>query len=167
MRNKLTLLFLLLFIAGCFEDTSYKNVGDIPFDPSIDDPDFEICSENLIKQYYVRYSADDPPRYKGEKITMENTIRKKYSFPDTAAENGFLTIRFIVNCKGKSGRFRIEEMDSNYQPKKFDPKISTQLLAITKALDGWIPRRRSTRYYDFYQYLTFKINRGQIIEILP
>ncbi len=160
-------LLILLFLAGCFQDTSYKNVGDIPLDPLQDDPNFMICSEKLIKQYYVRYSSDDPPRYRGEKRAMENTIREKYNFPETTGENGFLTIRFIVNCKGKSGRFRIEEMDANYQPKKFDSKISHQLLEITKALDGWTPRRRGTREYDFYQYLTFKIIHGQIIEILP
>lgn len=58
-------------------------------------------------------------------------------------------------------------MNFAYKPFKFDPKISEQLTEIVKGLNGWIPRKGRSRNYDFYQYLTFKIENGQIVKILP
>ncbi|MEN0003409.1 MAG: hypothetical protein AAF798_04675 [Bacteroidota bacterium] len=163
---KLTLLTLIILVTGCMQD-GYQNVGDIPFDASIDDENFKVCNERNIKQYYLRRSSDAPPSYRGEKRALEQAILSEYSFPEAAQENGYLTIRFIVNCEGAPGRFRVEEMDFSYQPKTFDPQITSQLLRLVKNLTDWVPRKRRNTTYDFYQYLTFKIQKGQVIEILP
>ena len=45
--------------------------------------------------------------------------------------------------------------------------ISEQLLNITKSLDGWVIGKHEGKAYDYYQYLTFKIEDGELIEILP
>jgi len=161
-----TTLALLTFLIACQTD-NYKSVGDIPHDNSLDETEFKVCNENRIKQYYVRRSSDTAPSYKGEKGGMENEILSKYTNPENSSESGYLTIRFLVNCKGEAGRFRMEEMDFNYKSKKFDKNISNQLLNIVKDLDGWIPRHRGETTYDYYQYLTFKIEQGQITKILP
>ena len=58
-------------------------------------------------------------------------------------------------------------MNFEYQPKKFDPEIKKQLLSITKSLDGWIPVNNGLVDFDFYQYLSFRIEDGQIIKIMP
>ena len=166
MKLKTLLLFSILLV-GCSEYDYFKNVGDLPFDESLDDKNFEICNKKNIKQYYVRSSTDSPANYEGEKRALEKTILSQYNFAKTASENGYLTIRFLINCKGETGRFRIEEMNFEYQPIQFDQKISEQLLKIVKNLDGWIPRQNGETTFDFYQYLTFKIQDGQIIKILP
>jgi len=58
-------------------------------------------------------------------------------------------------------------MNENYEPKTFDKSITKQLLEITKSLTGWkiLPDEQSPE--DYYQYLIFKINDGQLIEIMP
>jgi hypothetical protein len=165
MKKKILLAIVILTVS-CSPDEN-KNVGDIPFDKEMDDDSFQVCNEQYIKQYYVRYSSDTPPGYKGEKRGLENAIKNKYQMENSEGEDGYLTIRFIVNCKGKTGRYRIEEMDFAYKPKKFDRKISSQLLGIVKNLNEWTPRKDKNTVYDFYQYLTFKINDGQIVKILP
>lgn len=78
-----------------------------------------------------------------------------------------IRIRFIVNCEGKTGRFRVIGMNKNYQEKTFDKAITDQLLEITQHLDGWqlLPNAEEPR--DYYQYLLFKMNKGTIVEILP
>jgi hypothetical protein len=167
--NRFCFLFLtiLLSLSNCSVDDGYKNVGDIPYDPSTDDINFEICNESNINQYYVRYSSDSPPSYEGEKKGLENVVFQKYNYPISNTQSGYVTIRFIVNCKGQSGRFRVEQMDFNYNSYKFNQNIINQLVEIVKKLDGWIPRKRENINLDFYQYLTFKIENGQIIKILP
>ena len=159
-------IIVSILITSCSQN-EYKNVGDIPFDKKIDDINFKICDESNIKQYYVRKSSDTPPNYKDEKRGLEKAILNKYNFPKTEKENGYVTIRFIVNCNGKTGRFRIEEMNFTYQSKKFDSKISSQLFEIVRNLNEWVPRKDKNTEYDFYQYLTFKIENGQIIKVLP
>ena len=153
-------------IVSCFQE-DYRNVGDIAYNKEIDDENFKICNEGSIKQYYVRRSSDTPPNYKGEKRGLEKAIFDEYRFVKSEKENGYVTIRFIVNCEGRTGRFRIKEMDFAYNPHKFDDKITSQLLEIVKKLNGWIPRKSNGENIDFYQYLTFKIENGQIVKILP
>ena len=165
MKEKILLIILILTVSCSQND--YKNVGDIPFDKEMDDENFQLCNERNIKQYYVRKSSDIPPSYKGEKRGLEKAILSKYSFPQSEKENGYVTIRFIVNCNGETGRFRIEEMDFTYKTKNFDTKISNQLFEIVENLNEWIPRKDKNTTYDFYQYLTFKIEKGQIVKILP
>lgn len=164
MKNIVCLL--ALFICGCYSE-KHQDVGDIKFDANIDQTEFHVCDENLIKQYYIRHSTDTAPSYPGEKRGLENDVLGMYSYPISASENGYITIRFVVNCRGEAGRFRKEEMDFSYEPKTFDPKLSKQLLEIVKNLKTWTPRKRNNKAYDFYQYLTFKIEAGQITKILP
>ena len=166
MKHKI-LLVITVLIVGCTQNSSFKNVGDIPFDAEVDDNNFVICDKNNIKQHYVRNSSDTPPSYKGEKRGMEKVIMSKYISQKAETQSGYLTIRFIVNCQGETGRFRIEEMDLSYQPIHFENSISKQLLEIVKNLNEWIPRQSQDKIYDFYQYLTFKIQDGQITKILP
>ena len=161
-------LLLSILIAGCIDQGHHQDVGDIPFDRAMDDPNFNLCGgESSIKQYYVRGSDNEPAGYKGKKRALEEAITEQYVFPVSESESGYVTIRFVVNCRGQSGRFRVEKMDFNYQPKNFNPELVQQLLDITRNLNGWIPVSREGKTYDFYQYLTFKIRNGQIEKILP
>jgi hypothetical protein len=122
MKTKAHLLcWLILLAIGCQPEPKPGDVGDIAFDPAQDDPAFELCNERSVKQYYVRGSYDTPAGYRGEKKALVAEFTARYRFPVVEEENGYLTIRFVVNCRGKTGRFRVQEMDFDYQPKSFDP----------------------------------------------
>jgi len=165
--KKILPLFLICCFFACQNDKPTLNVGDIVFDEKIDDPNFQLCNENLIKQYYVRYSSDKPSGYIGEKAAIVKEFSENYSCPVMEGEDGFITIRFVVNCEGEPGRFRFQEMDFNYLPKKFDKSIPDKLLNITKGLNQWISVSRGEKKFDFYQYLTFRMEKGQIKKIMP
>ena len=165
--KKEIIVILILIITGCEVGPSYRNVGDIAFDESIDSADFELCNELRIKQYYARGSKGTPANYVGEMKALYNEFYEQYNHPVSEDEDGYVIIRFIVNCRGKSGRFRIQEMDSDYRPKEFNSEIISQLLTVTKELDGWIPVIEDSTKFDFYQYLTFKLENGQLVDILP
>ena len=78
-----------------------------------------------------------------------------------------MTIRFIVNCQGQTGRFRVQGMSYKYNEKTFNKNLTSQLLSLTKQLDGWIIGENGGKKFDYYQYLTFKIEKGKLIEIMP
>lgn len=163
------LIYACIFCSTSFAQIQSKaeyqpNVGDIAFDPSLDEPDFKICYAPEIFQYY---NFGKGLQYKGEKIAIIRHFRAKYKGNEFRNIHGYITIRFIVNCEGKTGRFRLQGMDNNYNEATFPTALITQLLDLTKALEGWTPASYEETKMDYYQYLTFKIENGDIKEILP
>ncbi|HAA15038.1 MAG TPA: hypothetical protein DCE41_26420 [Cytophagales bacterium] len=141
-----------------------RQVGDITFDPALDDPNFEICDSLRTQQYYA-ISSD---RFEGEKYAVVKYFEENYDPAPFLGQSGFLTIRFVVNCKGETGRYRVySEVDMDMNPQVFDPALAARLLALTKGLEGWKLGQRNNLTYDYYQYLLFKLEDGNLTEILP
>lgn len=161
----LSVAMVIGFAVSVKSQASYpEHVGDISFDPKLDDPAFKICNEKFVFQYY---NFGKGLQYKGEKIEIDQFFKERFKSKKTEGETGLFTIRFVVNCEGKTGRFRWQGMDSNYNPKNFNPDLQAQLLSITRQLDEWIIGQWQDKKVDYYQYLTFKLVDGKIIEILP
>lgn len=156
-----------LYACGQTKDEQYNyplQVGDIYFDAKLDDSSFKLCDETRVFQYY---NFGNGLQYKGEKITIIEHFTASYKSSEVADETDFTTIRFIVNCNGQTGRFRVLGMDNNYKQKVFSDSITNQLLKLTKSLNSWIVGEHDQKIYDYYQYLTFKIEGGKLIEIMP
>lgn len=161
-------LFLLLFMdnklsAQNLENKYPNNVGDIEFDSKLDNPDFKICHPELSYQYY---NFNKGFQYKGEKYEILE-LWKKHRINSILEESGYITIRFIVNCEGKTGRFRIQQMSQDYKELKFNENFVAHILEFVKRLDGWLIGNYRGENVDYYQYLTFKVNNGIVTEILP
>ena len=169
MRN-LTLFLLFILIAGSSFaqntapplDTLPNNVGDIPFDSTKDDPTFYLCNKEFIPQYYQAKI-----HYKGEWKTLKKFFFDHLTWSKPSQETGYITIRFIVNCKGETDRFRIFQMGGDYKPYLFDKSLVEELLSLTKKSDGWIPGKYQNKTYDAYMYLSFKIINGKLVSIQP
>lgn len=157
-----TFIISVLFLAcqSSSEQGIYaKNVGDITFDELVDDPTFLLCDANHVAQYY---NFSKGMQYKGEKIRILEHFETLFKGNEIQGETGYITIRFIVNCHGKSGRFRLQGMNENYEEKKFHHELATRIMDYTKKLDGWVEEKN-----DYYQYLTFRIQNGRITDIMP
>ena len=167
MKNFTIVVMMVLLLFRCQSQNNESKyprwIGDIEKNIS-DNPNFEICNgENHIKQYFNNSKGLE---YLGEKTALIKEY-KKFTPSEKKNQNGIIRIRFVVNCKGETGRFRILEADENYKEFKFDKKITTQLLKITKQLKGWESKTIRNNEIDYYQYLIFKIENGKIKEILP
>lgn len=142
-----------------------RHVGDIEQNNKIDNHDFKVCNGDInIIQYF---NALQGPVYAGEKSTLLETFKTKYEPINNTNKNGFIRIRFIVNCKGEAGRFRMLQSDNEFEEIEFDKRITSQLLEITKGIENWEILFLDEIYWDYYIYLIFKINNGQLTEILP
>jgi len=169
MNKILSLFFLIPFISfgqnKIVAIPEYpNNVGDIEFNSKTDKKDFELCNKNHIYQYFNNSGGLE---YEGEKLEIEKVFKENYKSEKINNETGLIRINFIVNCKGKTDRFRLISMDENYNEKVFLKSITDQLLAITKNLNGWKAKKIKERDIDYYQYLIFKIENGQLKEIMP
>jgi hypothetical protein len=139
------------------------NVGDLKFDPKTDDPHFQICDPDYIIQYYGTGTG-----YKGGKKEIRNYLIQHFKYEAAfSAISGYITIRFIVNCKGQAGWFRIKQVDQHYQHANFNKRMVDQLFDLTKKLNGWIPGNVNGVNCDTYYYLNFKLLKGYLKDITP
>lgn len=142
----------------------YLSLDEIKFDAAVDDPNFKPCGDPYTYQYFNNSQGME---YKGEKPALVEEFQQRYKEGKAKKESGLIRIRFVVNCEGKTGRFRLLGMDENYQEKTFDSSITDQLMRITQSLNGWLPKTYYDKKIDYYQYLIFKIKDGALIKILP
>jgi hypothetical protein len=171
---KRTIGVLLLFIligngnlnAQLDEGEYLNSIGDIAYNRTLDDSIFHRChAETQTAQYFNFYNGF---RFKGEKDSLIDIFANQYKPINKEGQNGYVRIRFVVNCNGESGLFRVLESDENFNPYNFDYEIIRQLLAITKSLNGWyVVSDDSNSPIDYYQYLIFKIEHGTIKELMP
>ncbi|MFD0798454.1 hypothetical protein ACFQZJ_13360 [Maribacter chungangensis] len=146
------------------EKKYFNDLGEIPFDEKLDDINFKVCHEDIT--FPFNYGGVGLI-YEGEKKELVKTFADNYQYSERKGQNGFITIRFIINCEGKAGRYRAVGMDFNLKPKKFDETIFSQVLNITKNLSGWKAYEYQGKTYDYQQYLTFKFEDGKLKDILP
>jgi len=153
-----------MYLNSQSEEKTYRQVGDIDYDPNLDDSTFHVCYPDKIFQYFNNGSG---PEYVNEKIFLDNYFITNYQTIELFEENGWIRIRFVVNCKGEADRYRLIQSDDNYQEKIFDQRITDQLLDLTKGIEEWPTKLFRDGEGDYYMYLIFKIKDGQLIEIMP
>ncbi|MEM1340359.1 MAG: hypothetical protein AAF634_12510 [Bacteroidota bacterium] len=123
---------------------------------------FKACNENSIAQYYNPERATYSKGKNGlRKFIMSNYINKGYS------DSGYLNIRFVINCKGAAGRYIIHENTLDLEPTELDKDMTNQLFALTRQLKDWNPVFFRGKNRDAYMYLSYRIENGEIVAILP
>lgn len=171
-KNLLVILLLFFTFWSCQTDKNdgetqqyLRWVGDITYNEHTDTSDFRVCNgDDNVLQYF---NLGEGPVYSDEKATILRTFKEQYKTLPNNKENGLIRIRFIVNCKGKAGRFRVLQSDYQYQQIEFDSEIVSQLLNTTQAIEQWKILYRNDIPVDYYMYLIFKISDGQLTEMLP
>lgn len=140
-------------------------VGDIEFDEKLDDPAFKKCApEKLISLQY--YYGTKGFAYQGEKLAIIEKLQNE-KISSESKMNGYITVRFLVNCEGKTGLFRVQQMNADLKETAPDKELGDRLLRFTKSLDGWMPKEIKGFKTGYYQYLTYKIENGKVSEVLP
>ncbi len=160
-------LLLILFLScDYYIVNSYKNgVGYINPRTAIGPKDFSACYEDGILMPY--YSRDQRAGFAQDKDSLRRYFASKFDNYGIINESGYITVRFIINCKGEAGRFEIRQVGMDYKKKKFHKNLVEGLLELTQELKDWQPLKRSDMTYDSMFHLTFKIENGELVEILP
>lgn len=166
---KTTKFFFLLLMAFNFvavhsfaQDTRW--IDDIKPDSTIDGSTFKICNTN---EQIIQYFNDGKGiQYVGGKPAIDSIFLSNYKAVKIN-ESGLIRIRFVVNCSGETGRYRLLSSDLNYKPKEFTSQITNQLLSIAKSMTNWQPKIWKDMKVDYYQYLICKIEKGELTHILP
>lgn len=123
---------------------------------------FNVCNENYIAQYY---NTETLP-YPNGKNGFRNYINLSY-VNNNYSDSGYLNIRFIINCEGDTGRFTIHENDLDLKSKTFNKDLKNQLFKLTSEIKGWKPTYLYEENRDSYMYVSYRIEHGEITEIIP
>lgn len=146
-----------------------KRVAYINIKEAKNTKDFKICDSSYIVDYY-NYSRGDSVSKVTSYFNGKNGLRKavlsKYK-NNNYTDSGYLNFRFIVNCKGEAGAYIIHENDLNLEPKSFNQDLVNQLFNITTDLKKWNPNFMRGKHRDSYMYISYRIENGEITEILP
>ena len=129
--------------------------------------EMQMCDSELRTLQYWQMNA------KNEKSSQQilSEWRTFFKKPSNFKESGFLTIRFIVNCKGEPRVYKFYEMDLNYQKKTFSDALKMQIWDFTKQLSGFkkgVYTYKDKNYpVNYYYYFIFKIENGEFQSIAP
>ena len=129
---------------------------------------FETCNERIV-DYYNTNPGDSTAQvvsYSRGKNGLRKFIMGNYENRDYS-DSGYLNIRFVINCKGETGRYIVHENDLDLNPMSFNPDLKKQLFELTKQLKKWNPVVFRAQPQDSYAYISYRIKNGEIIEILP
>ena len=135
-----------------------NRIGDLS-ENNKTDQNFEVCDDNRITQNYgmrAEYSG-------GNKAIKEEILNdlKTLNFE----QPGLITFRFIVNCKGKTCRFRVNSTGTDLQEIEVDPSKIKDIEKALLQLKKWTPAKNEFDSYDSYYVLNFKIKNNNIVDI--
>jgi len=161
-------LFLLLFFScqtAQLEQESIQKyshwIGDIHYDAELDESTFQLC--NSTKVVHRRNALT----YEGGRSIIKEQCLDLFQFQEAFASfGGYIMIRFLINCEGTIGRFRVQTMEQDFSLKECPEELKNHLLEIVKSLKEWKPNYAKDEEADFSKYLNFKIKNGRIENIL-
>jgi hypothetical protein len=133
---------------------------------SQENAEFVLCGNQKTHPYY-----HPKLKYQGDFWEIKNHFKTKYKekdFVDIKNNSGLVTIQFAVNCEGKTGKFVTQSCDLNYTDNEVNTLIVQHLLCLTKELKNWIAAiDENNLKVNSHAFLSFRIENGKIIEILP
>lgn len=140
-----------------------EKIGWIPFDKNLDDPNFIVCDELNIEEYY-----QVAPSY-GEGMPA---IRKyiwayKPLLDPLCEQDGYVIIRFVINCQGRTDRYRTKFMSLNYiDESSLNAQLQKKINQVVRNMGNWTPGKYEGRTYDCYQHLKFLFKDSQLVDVL-
>ncbi len=171
IRILVYLCFSLLFINKSYGQNttphkfnSKEKVGAIAFNANTDDSTFYLCDDMNIMEYY----QVNPKYGEGAKSIRQHfkrylkDINNRIDF-----DAGLITIRFIINCKGKMDRFRIYSVNQEYKTIHIPDDLKLHCINAVKNMGEWQPGYYENEYFDSYYTLSLKIRNEEVVDILP
>ncbi len=143
------------------ENQYLNRIGYIDPENSLLSEGFETCGD-----YIFDYYNPERPTYSEGKNGLRKFIVSHYK-NENYTDSGYLNIRFVINCKGEAGRYIFHENDLDLKPRLFTPELKERLFQLTARLKKWNPNVIKGKKVDSYMYISYRIENGEITEILP
>ncbi|WP_405385079.1 hypothetical protein [Maribacter sp. LLG6340-A2] len=145
-------------------DKPYKNyIGYINQEKALLNDAYTLCDEGAI---YHTYNGAGLNAYNGTKRQFRRNLAEDYK-GDFFSDSGYLNFRFLVNCDGNPGWFEIIQMNLDLEETELDPKMVDSLFSFTALSKNWKPLEFKQEPGNYYMYVSYRIENGKVVEILP
>ena len=94
---------------------------------------FQTCTNCFTRSFFAVNPGRSARRYE-----ILQDVQNMYQPVALAGQSGLVQVRFSVNCQGESGHYELTGLDTDYCPKTFDTRVSSQLMSF-------LPYPRSNR----------------------
>jgi hypothetical protein len=142
----------------------YKNyIGFIDQDKALLNDKYELCDDGRL---YHTYSSASLKAYSGTKKQFRAALAQAYS-GDSYSDSGYLNFRFLVNCDGNAGWFETIEMNLDLEESSLNPQMVDSLFTFTADPKNWNPLEFSDGPSNYYMYISYRIENGKVVEIIP
>ncbi len=170
-------LTLILFSAYSYIYFQYKNanntegkpykqyIGYINQDEALLNDRYTLCGKGYIQHTYNGAALEG---YAVNKKHFREAAVKFFN-NNSFDDSGYLNFRFLVNCKGEAGWFEIIEMNLDFKEQAFHPDLVQQLFKFTSNPKHWniLKYKQNNEAYNYYNYISYRIEDGKITEIIP
>ena len=170
VRNLYILLFL--FFWSCSENkvvliTEYEiptrnhDLSYIPYNAKLDNSDYIICDSTGIG------SGRSRVRYISGTNKFKEVITTNYlSKPGYKSFNGYIVIRFLVNCEGKAGRYRAQSLNLDFSPLNAPSDLLDYSVELVEKWDNWTRTTGNDNKKEYSKFINLKIKNGEIQHVL-
>ena len=95
---------------------------------------------------------------------LEKELKSVFVFKEEYTQyNGYCIVRFAVNCKDETDRFRLEFLNTDFKKIEIDPNFEFNIHSTVKRLNGWIHPVYKNKDYDGYSFFILKMINGKIV----
>jgi hypothetical protein len=136
-----------------------KQVGDITYSTSANAGNSVPCNQDLIYQYY-QINTD----YIGGKRAIKRELAGVFPM-NGLNKSGLLTVRFVVNCQGKTGWYQAYMISPDLQEMDISATDLTHLYGAISELNHWLPGLAGEEPQDSYCQISFKLKKGEVLDI--
>lgn len=126
-----------------------------------------ICSAKTIS--YV--DPDYRLKYRGSMYAIRKEFHDKFpeqNFLNINQNSGIITIQFNITCEAKTIISKVQSVDFDYKEIEMNKDLIKELTNIVMGLKDWeIKFLKNSEIGKQAAFLTFKIENGKIIDIMP
>ncbi|MEQ8908830.1 MAG: hypothetical protein RIC95_06540 [Vicingaceae bacterium] len=126
--------------------------------------DIDLCGWGKTFPYYV---ASD--YYQVNFLDLKNHFISNTKSSDLNTKKDFIIrIRFLMNCNGEIGQFKVKSYDFDYREIDLSPTISKHFTDLLANYQKWTPPLLANgEAANIHAFYSFRIKQGEIIEVLP
>ncbi len=109
-------------------------------------------------------------KYPESSITLLKDAQKSLQHSKKIYQgNGYITFRFKIDCEGhRMKRTQVLQTDKTYKTYHFDKALVNELYFFLNTLDDWkIVKVNKGNPLSYIAFITFKIENGKVINIIP
>lgn len=169
LRYSFLLLILIIRLKAFSQNTvpQHPNVkekiGWIPFDKNLDNANFKVCDELNIEEYY----QVNPSYGEGMPSIRKYISAHQQSLEALCEKDGYVIVRFVINCQGQTDRYRTKFMSLDYTDENtVNAELQKKIIQLTRDMGNWNPGKYDGKTYDCYQHLKFLFKNSQLVDIL-